>query len=311
MKPLYTLFFLMLLSFVSFSQNYQGYVPFPTSDNYWVETYDIEGNLPDTSICLTKQYYFEKDTTINGLQYHKMKMRKANRFGFSGCGPFATAAFTTSTFGYLRNDSINKKVWLRFPSSNTDSLLYDFDLEIGDTLKSSYLMSSSSILIVDSIDTVLINNRYRKKFYLQDVAVNGFIIDSIIEGIGSGSGFAQTIGCGSPLFGSQCALDCVGDNVGAYFPTASAVSCQIPTSLNENGFKNINVQVFPNPTKGDLNIKGDVIIKGITVYNHQGQIVQTINPSIKNWELPNVNGLYYIRLEDEKGNFYTKKIIKN
>lgn len=108
MKTLYFLIILMLLSFVSFSQNYQGYVPFPTSDNYWVETYEKAANSPDSGICLTKQYYFEKDTSINGLPYHKMKVRRANRFGFLGCGPFAQAAYSTLTFAYLRNDSTNK-----------------------------------------------------------------------------------------------------------------------------------------------------------------------------------------------------------
>lgn len=182
---------------------------------------------------------------------------------------------------------------------------------MGDKLKSSYLINSLTTIIVDSIDTVLINNKYRKKFFLQEISVIGFIFDSIIEGIGSSSGFAQMLGCSNVNIGSPCALDCVGDSAGAYFPTVSAFSCQIPTSISKNGFSAKKFRLFPNPTNGKIHFEGDVNLKSIVLFNHQGQSIQTINPKHIEFELPQTNGLYLIRLEDENGNFFMEKVIKN
>ncbi|MCI3937613.1 T9SS type A sorting domain-containing protein [Chryseobacterium aahli] len=74
------------------------------------------------------------------------------------------------------------------------------------------------------------------------------------------------------------------------------------------------VSIYPNPTKGDINIDSESKIKSVEIYDAQGRIIQKqigINSksakiTIKN----NTSGVYLFRINTEKETF-TKKIIKN
>jgi len=69
--------------------------------------------------------------------------------------------------------------------------------------------------------------------------------------------------------------------------------------------------IWENSTSGAVRLENAEILGHISVYNLQGQKVQEINPQERSWELPKENGLYFVRLEDKEGNYYSKKIIKN
>ncbi|WP_312398138.1 T9SS type A sorting domain-containing protein [Chryseobacterium sp.] len=78
--------------------------------------------------------------------------------------------------------------------------------------------------------------------------------------------------------------------------------------------KNNSVNIFPNPTKGDVNIEADSKIKSIEIYDAQGRIVQKqigINAEKTKLSIHNANsGMYIFKIITEKETF-TKKVIKN
>ncbi len=78
--------------------------------------------------------------------------------------------------------------------------------------------------------------------------------------------------------------------------------------------KNNNVNIFPNPTKGDVNIEADSKIKSVEIYDAQGRIVQKkigINAEKTKLSIHNANsGMYIFKIITEKETF-TKKVIKN
>ncbi|MCZ6594998.1 MAG: T9SS type A sorting domain-containing protein [Bacteroidetes bacterium] len=83
--------------------------------------------------------------------------------------------------------------------------------------------------------------------------------------------------------------------------------------VNENTL--VDFSVYPNPTKGILNIQSKTAIVQIDIYNLLGQLVLSIPIAIgtnKNTiDISRVSkGLYFIKVKDENGNIGTKKVVK-
>ncbi len=74
----------------------------------------------------------------------------------------------------------------------------------------------------------------------------------------------------------------------------------------------LSIRLYPNPTKGELNIKSETEIVTLLIYNALGQLQIESEPNAKNiqLELPNRKGLFYLQMQDSKGNRITKKVIK-
>src|SRR5690606_1753827 len=91
----------------------------------------------------------------------------------------------------------------------------------------------------------------------------------------------------------------------------STTACQpIITSIDKKIYQEKSLQLFPNPTPGQVSLTLDRNLQSIEVYNLQGQKMQEINPKERSWELPEQSGLYLIRIQDGEGKVYTEKVVK-
>ncbi|KGL63904.1 T9SS type A sorting domain-containing protein [Polaribacter sp. Hel1_85] len=83
-----------------------------------------------------------------------------------------------------------------------------------------------------------------------------------------------------------------------------------PTA-NVNDFNFVKFEVYPNPTISVINIDDrNFSLKKVEIYNLIGKKVLTSTKNklnIKNL----INGIYLLKVEDDKGNIVTKRIIKN
>ncbi len=78
--------------------------------------------------------------------------------------------------------------------------------------------------------------------------------------------------------------------------------------LDENTLSDFSV--YPNPTTGVLNIQSKTNIVQIEIYNQLGQIVLS-NSNKNTIDISRVSqGIYFIKIMDENGNFGTKKVIR-
>ena len=67
--------------------------------------------------------------------------------------------------------------------------------------------------------------------------------------------------------------------------------------------------IFPNPVKDILNIQLDGKLKSVEIYNIHGQ--KLITATQKQINISSLSsGIYLVRVEDDKNNTTTKKIIK-
>ena len=94
------------------------------------------------------------------------------------------------------------------------------------------------------------------------------------------------------------------------------MSVTVNSSLSVEGFNTSDVELYPNPTNGLINIAGTDIrnIKEISIFNQLGQKVMNLNASQLNnnsFDISNLNkGVYFVQLKDNSNNSKTMKIVK-
>jgi hypothetical protein len=270
------LFFILFFSFqVAFSQSY---VPFPTQvGSQWREYYEWNYGATNQSLCEKKIYTIVGDTILDSMNYQVVQ-EKLNRSSstFQNCSVLTPISANDSI--YLRNDTANKKVWIRFDGNNPDTLLYDFDLKVGDTMYSlaRYRNSSSSFdVVLDSIDTVTYGGIQRRRFNFKSPWYPWGSIKHVIEGIGGTHSFLNPFFEGYGWGYSD--LVCFSTPSQKIYPD-SLTSCRIITSLSNENLKVKQVVIFPNPTQGQIPIQEIENAELIQLYNIHGQKVKEVSP---------------------------------
>lgn len=219
----------------------------------------------------------------------------------------------------VEND--NQSIFVRFVYSpyNIPILLYDFTLQVGDTMFYSYAMLNNTLyqqnhykVVTDTGTIVLDNGEIRKTWTLS----SEFVQDDIwVEGIGSITG----IGLFNPLIadyvlnGFQYRFEYFCNNdIPIYDPNdCSFCSCDIDLEVKNQDFDNVSIS--PNPTNGILSIKSSTFEPSqYNIYNSLGQ--QVINFYLDNEtnqldvsSLP--SGIYFLQVISKEKR-YTMKFVK-
>ncbi len=125
-------------------------------------------------------------------------------------------------------------------------LLFDFDLDSGEVIPSTYLHFEEDTMIVTSIDSVLVGNDFHKRFNLSHLT--NYPV-SIIEGVGwSGGLILEPI---YTLVGWEVIynLKCLKVNgVIEYLDTSYVYpACDLPLDLNELSELTGRSVIYPNP----------------------------------------------------------------
>ena len=145
----------LLLAILSKSVfNAQIFIPFPTSNAFWVNYENNSYGAANQNDCYTSRIFTSGDTIINNMlctRLLRISEQKTGSFGLS-CNTVVQAA-TLGTLGYFRNDTSQKKIWLKVTGVVNEILLYDYAMNIGDTIAPSYFDGSTipAINVVDSI----------------------------------------------------------------------------------------------------------------------------------------------------------------
>ncbi|MBP1672799.1 MAG: hypothetical protein H6Q25_614 [Bacteroidetes bacterium] len=241
------------------------------------------------------------DTIINSKEYMKVYKQTQHQ-------PFEFDIDHSSYYAAIRNDSINKKVFVIFKdqelvfdiygyqipcNADDEFLLYDFSLNIGDTaiVIDDYYHSLNLYTVkrVNNIETiensdsliVLSNSDTVKRILLQAHNPNvGLVVSSyyILESIGSSSGLFQQFPCSFFYDGGCWELICYSHNNELLYSSSSNLNndCFQPvTGVKveefESGSQNI---IYPNPSNGIVSINGvdfenrSIILK---IYDIQGR----------------------------------------
>jgi general stress protein CsbA len=190
--------------------------------------------------CGMMQFYvceIAGDTTIGAHTYKKfIHHGLATELGIMGyMGPCAPDSTFSQHYAFLRQE--NERIYLYDRFDQIDTLLYDFDLQVGDFLPLTYNNLSSDIQI-DNITTIQVGTETRNVFHFNQ----GNGIDSLIEGIGHNKGLIGTM---QPFEFFEYELMCFSLDGTSYYPSLG-VACDLTVSTQEI-IQTISSQISPNP----------------------------------------------------------------
>ena len=303
MKGALSILFLFTLSiFYKVDAQTNVYHPFPEDSATWVVDYfAMPPACNGSGYCSTSIYWLNGDTTINTLSYNKMYLEE-----YYDQGPYSYIMNPLHYIGGLRQDVISKKVFFISDTMNSDTLLYDLDVSIGDTLPETYLANLyiNQPVVVQSIDSVMVGSLYRRRFNFATPSTNEFII----EGVGASAGPFIL----NNFFENGPYLRCFSGDSGAlglgYSNCGFNMGVMNPKATNEN----LELQILPNPTIGTVKIISSQKIHSIVLTNSLGERISLVNQSNSQFELDLSSfskGIYFVKVTDEKGNFGVKKIV--
>ncbi len=296
MKKILIVLLFMTLKSMSYGQT-NVYHKFPSTMASWsgiFSGYQSPG-------CYKFNYSLNYEDYNNGDSlYHLIQFVKTI-FPNYGPGPnYGMCDFTGSGssnwdyVGAIREDTILRRVYFLPMDSIHERLLYDFSLNVGDTLK-SYLNTYCQHPTVTEIDSILINGDYRKRWTFNDGGClwNG----QIIEGIGS------TMGLLIPFVNFEWGgyLTCFSEeNVNIY--SQDNTTCPLPliTGINNSKKQYSNLTISPNPAKNSITIsQTEPMFNKYEIYSMNGKLVteSKINGILQKVDLTGyTEGMYIVKL---------------
>ena len=149
----------------------QDYHPIVEEGKQWNVLFSYPWNPPEPQHKYTDIYKIEGDTLLDGVSYKVMyTTRNEDLTGWSVCG--------------VIRETEDKQVLYRRDGSSYDEILYDFSMEVGDTI----IMSGSGFypdwMFVIETNEILVNGEPRQQIVLEYPFGNGEQ-EVWIEGIGS------------------------------------------------------------------------------------------------------------------------------
>jgi len=317
MKKYYLL--LAVLSFMMVCNTHSQtniYHPFPDSNASWREMSwlsDIQIN-PNNPFVIYDEHIISLggDTVIGNVHYKKLLQT-----GYRSCTncndhPIPWGFYTDSLIGALRQDTALRRVYFFNLSYSSEIILYDFNLQYGDTISDSVFVGIGGT--VTSVDSILVGNNYRKRFKI------GAFKGHIIEGIGSAYGLLNTMawyieqGSGLYCFNQDNFTYYNQDSIGSNSPftDSSFDDCSLASGIKEIK-NNVTLKIFPNPANNILYIHQtsdsdyqliitDII--GTIMYNKTLNLIDN-SVTIASWS----DGMYFYEFKNKNGSS-TGKFIK-
>jgi len=219
--------------------------------------------------CIEDQefvYYINGDSVVDNITYKKLF--KHGRLDQSWMGPEPHEGcndhYTFDAFHTLVRQE-GKKIYIK-ETGDVDTLLYDFNLNIGDTIPVTWNQPFNNIVVV-GIDSLLVGSSSRKVFRL-DEAIN----NSLTEGVGTNNGFLEPV-----VTDLECGywLNCYALNDTTYYPEQGA-PCDLTVNVPRNPEGKM-VKIYPNPAYEYIYIKPVNFTlqekAQIDIYNINGKMV--------------------------------------
>ena len=300
-----TLFLILIMLFLKIDfLKAQSYIPLLDSAKQWNVTENYYAARTKT-IFLTIS---SNDTLINNILYNKIIWQDG-------------LLHNNDIFGFIREDTTNKRVYGIKQGETEEFLMYDFSLEVGDTIESDISYYCKNSFTVQSIDTItLLNNETRRKWTLIE-SIDLYRKLEWIEGIGNLDILMYPTHCiPSSPHAATYELLCYYENGNQLYKHAVYDTCYIDwvSSVDNNEDDLIEINVYPNPVRDILNVDLDFETDyttnfRISLFDIFGKMVKETTTDNKKFsinmsEFP--NGMYQLKIETAKQQAYIK-IIKN
>lgn len=218
----------------------QDYHPLLENDKVWLEASFVGAN-----ICMYDQVYQLRiggDTLINGQNYRKIMRRNfVAEGGDPYCPPFVPQPSEYEIpEAFMRENVAERKVYLWVTeggSQHEEILMYDFNLEEGDTIPpGAYLTDNQIYTVTSASEITLLNGESRKQISFS----NGAEESSYTEGLGGDKGLYQRFFDGLGFWNESY---CIRQNEINLFGNQDQCALVLNAKENVPG----ESKLFPNP----------------------------------------------------------------
>lgn len=212
---------------------------------------------------------------------------------------------------FIKARHSSKKIYFYDTFYNQDELLYDFSLNVGDTLKNvaTYVTSGGPIkwsyILTNKDSVMLLDGKYYRRHIFTDISTS-IGTYTVIESIGS------NVGLLSPYFMNANGIDymiCYNKlfPYSTIFSKYGSTYCG-PTAINEN--EQQRIAIYPNPANNKIAIVGAAEVKHIQVFDCVGRILMEVenNNEIEIAQLS--PGIYYIKARLAGNELISHTVIK-
>ncbi|NQU33985.1 MAG: PKD domain-containing protein, partial [Bacteroidetes bacterium] len=236
------------------------------------------------------------------------------------------STYNSTYFGAVRT-TVDKKVYVKLPDL-PETILYDYSLEIGDTIwyniggaatsGSIVLMEQDHYKVVTDIDSILLlDNHYHNRWFLD----GDFMNDIWIEGVGSvvWFGLFNPIITDAATNGDSFSFACFKQNdIPLYInnPECDKCFCYLLTSISKSTENTYGIDIYPNPAYDIVIVSFNNEIPQdaeLVIYNTSGNCVFNTLINKANKVSINTNewkkGLYLISIRDKNILLSTQKLI--
>ena len=232
---------LLTLYALNISAQTSNFIPFPKVEGSWTYRYYGDQGEPGSYTS----YSAKEDTLIHNKSYKKI--------------------ITNGAYAGSYRDS-NRVVYFIPDTSNTEYILYDFNLEKGDTIIHPFggAVCSNDTVTVDFTDSVLISGKYHKTIFFSSMT-------NWIEGIGS-LNYLLNPYQNACLSGNDI-LRCMTNDGSLYydFCVSSVSDLELPRDA---------LTIYPNPTHSDFQIQLKTgIINQVIITDIMGEVIVD-NPKV-------------------------------
>jgi len=293
------LILLMIISIKCFGQSSIHFVDSTATWNVAKSYPHADIQHPSFVETVTKVYGFDGDTLINGNLYNKIHYTSDSNF------------FLNKTFlGNLREEN---GFVIFIDSLSTVDTIYNFNLNIGDSVLYNLSGIGSQYITISAIDSINIDNNYYKVFHFTEPNFPPLCLKELwIEGIGSIHG--PLFPANPTLFETELPdsmnLTCYkkNDTVKWSNPFYNDCFINIVLSINDSQKSTADILIFPNPVTNELTInlpKNNDCDYTISIFDLTGKIVfkqnyESIDNTVINTsELTNSFYLMQIKLADK------------
>lgn len=261
-------------------------------------------NMAPGNLCIANENYVYRvsgDSIINDTTYKviwKSGVRTFYSYGPTGFCNNSQPEEIQEFVAILRQEG--RKIFRRIGSEGQDQLVYNFELQVGDSLPLSGINFFNDIVVV-SRDTILVNGEERLSYQFSNSPVTYYV-----EGIGHSGGFLQYI---PPMLECGHRLHCYGQNDVPLYPTNPQDECDYTVGIETN-VASSKFSIYPNPAQDvltiELNVAGN---KTVEITNMNCQVLEKLNFSeisnqISISALP--AGVYFVKVQNGSAKRFVK-----
>jgi len=301
-KILIIIIFFIYNSIITCSYS-QEYIPLLVNGNKWsvVHTEYPYGPFQTNKTIKTNWYKVFTDTIINAISY-KIILSSVDSFALNW------------NFALLMREE-NYKVYI-YNQGSTDTLLYDFGLNVNDSMVCKYWGKPKISKLITKNDTT-IGNTARKKYQFKSYwegNSNMTFPETWIEGIGSLNGITRWNCAGITPCHSDEELSCFYQNNQMYYQSCSPCKCYIFLTSINNLIGIDGLKITPIPASDHIEITSHSILSRFEIIDQNGILLKDgdIDAYQKKINIQDLkSGIFVIRVYDKnRRNGSMKFIVK-